>query len=193
MASYDDDLLYKEQFETYIMEFCRVVNGETSVTQLAPIIELLKTSQIIKYLMTDPTNEAAKTCIRDYMATRRIPPDFLNKLLTIITMKINITANAVNYINKTFTAKVIYNNVQPTSQLTNLTVSSRVAELNEEAKKAVPYEKTRRQPTQVIKLKLNSDTLPSCINAIDDLDRTIVEGNRANGREMNHFVKTTFK
>lgn len=188
------DILYKDYFESYIIEFCRLCNSETNIVELAPIIELLKTSQILKYLMIDPTNEAAKSCIREYIANRRnVNQDFLPKFLSIVSMKINIVPNSVGYMNQSFNAKIIYNNTQPTSKLTNLTVRTKHDELREDAKKAIEYIKTRRAAPQTIKLKFTSDTLPLCLNAINDLNLTIVEGNRSNGREMNNFVKTIAK
>lgn len=108
-------------------------------------------------------------------------------------MKINITPSSGGFINQSYTAKIIYNNTQPTNKLTNLTVQTKRDELRDDAKKAIEYVKTRRPTPQSIKLKLTEDTLPWCLNAISDLNTTIVEGNRANGYEMNTFVKTNIK
>lgn len=95
--------------------------------------------------------------------------------------------------NQSYTAKIIYNNTQPTRKLTNLTVQTRRDELREDSKKAIEYSKHRRPPPHTIKLKLTEDTLPWCLNAIGDLNMTIIEGNRSNGHEMNNFVKTNIK
>lgn len=188
------DALYKGEFESYIREFCRVANVETSVVELAPIMELLKTSQILNYLMVDPSNETAKACVREYLANHRnVNQDFLAKFLSIVSIKINITPNTVGYVNQSYTAKLIYNNTRPTSKLTNLSVRTKHDELREDAKRAVEYVKTRRPAPQTIKLKFTNDTLPWCLNAINDLNTTIIEGNRANGREMNNFVKSIIK
>lgn len=188
------DVLYKDYFEGYINEFCRVCNGETTIVELTPLIELLKTSSILKYIMTDPTNDAPKACVREYLFTHRnVNQDFLSKFLSVVSIKINIAPVTVGFINQSFNAKIIYNNIRPASKLTNLTVQTKHDELRDDAKRAVVYEKARRPPAQTIKLKLDSDTLTWCVNAIYALNTTIVEGNRANGRETNDFVTSNMK
>ncbi|ATY70242.1 GrBNV gp75-like protein [Tomelloso virus] len=188
------DVLYKDYFENYIIQFCRLCSGETTLTALSPIIELLKTSQILQYLMIDPSNESAKACVREYMATHQnVNSDFLAKFLAIVSVKINIAPTSVGYVNNSYTAKVIYNNTLPTTKLTNITIQTRLDQLREDSKTAVEYAKANRMPPQTIKIKMTDNTLPMCLNAIGDLNRTIVEGNRAYGREMNNFVKTVAK
>lgn len=190
----ETDVLYKDNFQDIIIEFCRVCSKETTIAELSGLIENLKASEILKYLMTDPANESAKICVRDYLHTHKnVNQDFLSKFLSVVSMKINIMPQNVGFISKSYTAKIIYNNTQPTSKLTNLTVRTKYDELREDAKRAVEYQKNRRVAPQTIKLKFNDDIIQWCLNAISDLNSTIVEGNRANGREMNNFVKTTLK
>lgn len=189
------DALYKDYFEEYVSEFCRLCsNGEVTITALSPVLELFKESQLLKYLMADPTNDAAKTCVKDYIASHRnVPRDFLAKFLSIIAVRVNVVPTSIGYINQSYTAKVIYNNVVPTSKLTNITIQTRQDELRAESTHVIEYVKTRRAAPQSIKIKMTEDTLPMCINAMGDLHRTITEGNRANGREMNSYIKTSAK
>lgn len=188
------DLLYTPQFEDYILEFCRAVSTDTTITAISPIIEVLKQSEYLRYLMKDPSNDSAKTCVRNFIVSKsHLPQDFLYKFLAIVTMKISLAPSNVGFIHQSYNAKVIANNLQPTSRITNLTIAARQDQLRAESKNAITYVKQTRMPPQILRMKFNDDLLPKCINAIGDLNQVIIEGNRSNGRDVGDFVRTVLK
>lgn len=187
------DALYKGSFENYIIEFCKLCNsGETTISALSNVLEHLKTSQILNYLTIDPSNPEARACVRDYISSHRnINSDFLEKFISIVSVKINIAPSSSGYINSSYSVKVKYNALPPSKKLTNITMHSRRETLRYDSKNKIEYVKSRRPFAQAIKVKMNDALLDMCVNAIADLSKTIVEGNRANGRDMNAIVKTT--
>ncbi|AYP97963.1 GrBNV gp75-like protein-like protein [Mauternbach virus] len=189
-----NDLLYTATFEAYIVDFCRVVSTDTNIAALSPIIELLKGSIILTYLMKDPSDNSAKACVRNVIVSKpHLPHDFLYKFLAIATMKISLTPSNIGFAHQSYNAKIIVNNLQPTSRITNLTTNSRQEQLRAEYKNAITYVKQTRMPPQALRLKFSEDLLPRCINAIGDLNQVIIEGNRSNGRQVDEFVRTVLK
>lgn len=144
--------------------------------------------------MKDPSHDGAKVCVRNYISSKpHLPQDFLPKFLAIVSLKISLTPSNFGFIHQSYNAKVIANNLMPTHKITNLTISSKQDQLRYDAKNATPYVRTNRLPPQVLRLKFTDDLLPRCINAIGDLNQTIIEGNRANGREVGSFIRTVTK
>lgn len=190
----NSDLLYKHEFEDYITNFCSMVNRETNIQTLAETMVMFKQSQILSVLMSDPTNEQAKMCVRQTIQQRvYLPQDFLSKFLAIITMKINLMPSNLGFVHQSYNAKIIATNLLPTTKITNLTEMSIRDELQNDAQKATVFVRKGRLPPQTLRLPFTDELLPKCINAIGDLNQVIVEGNRYNGREMNDFIKTTYK
>ncbi|ATZ81484.1 GrBNV_gp75-like protein [Drosophila innubila nudivirus] len=189
-----NDLLFTPSFESYILDFCRIVSTETNIAALSPIIEVLKRSETLRYLMKDPSSNSAKACVRNMIVSKsHLPQDFLYKFLIIATMKITLTPSNLGFAHQSYNAKIIVNNLQPTNRITNLTINSRREQLRAEYKNAITYVKQTRMPPQVLRLKFTEDLLPRCINAIGDLNQVIVEGNRSNGRQVDEFVRTVLK
>lgn len=187
----NNDLLYSQAFEVYIHDFLKLVKRETTLIELAPVMEQLRTSELLSFIMNDPTSDDAKACLQNLLdGNHHIPRDFLTKFLAIINMKVKLTPTNLGLMYQSYNAKVIVNNIEPTKDLINLTIEARSETLREESKTAVIYNKKTHRPPQTLRLQINDDLLPKCINAMADLNRVIVEGNRANGFVTNGFVDT---
>lgn len=185
------DLLYSPQFEVYINDFMRVVKRETSVIELAPILQNLQSSAFLAYIMLDPSSDESKTCMQSLLDKRRdIDPEFFYKFMAVINMRVRLAPTSVGLMYQSYNAKLIVPNIEPTKQLINLTMDAREEMLQNDAKNAKIVSKRSIQPPQVIRLQITDDLLPKCINAIADLNRVIVEGNRANGFTTTGFVNT---
>lgn len=189
-----NDILFTQKFEDYIHDFVRTVNTDTTIAALSPIIEILKQSEILAYLLKDPSNDSARVCVRNYMITKtHLPQDFLYKFIAIAGMKISLMPTNVGFIHQSYNAKVIINNIEPTIPITNITKTARENQLRNETRNAITYEKSTRLPPQSLRLKFTDDLLPRCINAMGDLNQTIIEGNRSNGYNMSSYIKYKFK
>lgn len=187
----NQDLLYSPQFEIYINDFMRVVKRETSLVELSPILQQLRTSDLLAYIMNDPLSDDAKTCVQNLIDKRRsIDPEFFYKFMAVINMKVRLAPTNVGLMYQSYNAKVLVPNIEPTKQLINLTMDARQEMLREDAKKATIVSKKSIQPPQILRLQITDDLLPKCINAIADLNRVIVEGNRANGFTTTGFINT---
>lgn len=187
----NEDLLYSQEFESYINDFLRLVKRETTLVELSPTLEQLRTSDLLAYLMSEPTSDEAKTCLQNILDRNvNIPKDFLPKFMAVINMKVRLAPTNVGLLYQSYNAKVLITNVEPSNELTNLTMEARHEQLIEDAKKATIISKKTITPPQALKLSINDDLLPKCINAIADLNRVIVEGNRANGFTTTGYIDT---
>lgn len=187
----NQDLLYSPEFEIYINDFLRLVRRETSLVELAPILEQLRTSELLAYIMNDPLSDDAKTCVQNLIDRNiSIPRDFFSKFLAVINMKVRLAPTNVGLMYQSYNAKVLVSNLEPTKELINLTMEARQEMLREDAKNAKLVSKKTLQPPQILRLQITDDLLPKCINAMADLNRVIVEGNRANGFTTTGFVDT---
>lgn len=175
-----------------INSFCRIVRSDTTVQALSPFIEHFKQSSILSYLIRDPTAPEAIQCIKTYAHhNQAIPNDFASKLLSILTAKISITPHSFGVLTQSLTAKVSLSNLyRPTAALTNITCETRINELRKESERAVIISRTKRKVPQALRLQLKEDLLPQCINAMSDLNKTIMDGNRAAGLDYNSYIDT---
>lgn len=187
----NQDVLYSPTFELYIQDFLKLVKRETSLTELAPVMEQLRTSDLLSYIMTDPMSDDAKACVQNLINTNHnIPRDFFTKFLAIVNMKVKLAPTNLGLMYQSYNAKVLVNNIEPTKDLINLTIESRQEALLNDANTSIVFNKKTHTPAQTLRLQINDDLLPKCINAMADLNRVIVEGNRANGFITKGFVDT---
>lgn len=192
MAS-NTDLLYTHEFENYIIAFSKICSGEIPLIKLIDITQYLKTSQILKFLMsdTDHADETAVSCVRHFLQSRRhLPQDFLTKFMAVFSLKINLVPSS-NFRNHSLTAKVKLNNIKPSRRMTNSVVKARQNQLKGEAKdKVFVYNRSARLPPQVVKLKFAGDgaLLKACVNAMKDYQTVIESSNSYNGMESSPYI-----
>lgn len=188
------DALSTPEFEGYIREFHRITSQNFSLVTIAPLIEVMKESKILEYIMRDPSHTGALTCLRNYLQSRpTLPADFVGRFAAVVGVKINVLPNYITVSNKSYVAKVIQSNVKPTTSLTNISVNAMKDQLRQDIRNSTVHLKaTPIVPTE-LKLKLNQNTINVCVNAMSDLCRTIVEGNRANGSEAESYIKSQIR
>lgn len=186
-----DNLLYKPGMDRVMINFYRAVSRETSIPELAPLLEQMQPYDLLALLMKDPTNEEAKTCLRGYISHNpNIPHEFLAKFLAIINLKINLAPNSTGFINQSYNAKVIANNIRPPTKITNLTLQTRNERLLADLNTNATFTYTPNHTPQTLRLKFDDELLKRCINTLGDLNRTIHEGNQANDYKIDEYIQT---
>lgn len=194
MDDITNDALNNPEFEVYIREFYRVTSGNFSIVTIAPLVDSMKESKILEFLMRDPSHSGALTCLRNYLQARpTLPGDFVGRFVSVMGLRINVLPSYIGLGNQSYVAKVVQSNVRPSTNVTNLTVNAMKDQLRQDiVNSTIHVQATPIVPTEV-KLKLNQNTINICVNAMSDLCRTIVEGNRANGREAEPYIKTRIR
>jgi len=183
-----NDFLYSTEFESVIQAFLMAVRKPTTIQELAPIIEQMRRSDILNFLMTDPNNDMAKNCLKTFVASKsNIPHNFITQFLILINTKINIAPSGLGFISQSYNAKVVPGNLQPPTKITNLTVESRMNKLREDCKKQQTYTYVDKS-IPPFKLKLHNNLLNKCLNALGDLHGIIKEGNLANNCEIDEYI-----
>lgn len=145
--------------------------------------------------MKDPTNEMAKACLKALVASSHtIPQEFVSRFLTIVSMKVNIVPQNVTFINQSYNAKIIINNVKPLEKITRLTKEAKVRQLMHERHNNLEvYKPLNVQPTQTVKFQFDEKLAPRLMNSMVELFQTIEEGNRANGYQSDEYVSKIVK
>lgn len=192
-----DDALYSKEFEDYLLTFNRVISSDNvTIMDIAPIIQVLRTSELISLLMKDPNDNIARSCLRTYLSTKpEIPSDIYGKLLALITTTISLSPRTTSFLQQSFNVKIRVNNVIPTKRITNFSVKTLQEKLRLNlTKNSARYSRGERKIPQTVRLQFNNPLiLNACINAIGDLNQAYAEGNRANGREAKDFIKINIK
>lgn len=195
MSNPNDDALYNIEFENNIREFNRLTNTNVGIASLSPIIEALKESKILEYLMKDPTHSSALTCLRSFIQQKPyLPQEFVGRFLSVASVRINVLPNHIGVSNQSYVAKVITNNVKPPTAVTNFTINSMKEQLRNDITKTTMHvaASTSIVPTE-LKIKLDQSIMNTLINSIGDLCKTIQEGNRMQGRESDSYIRNHIK
>lgn len=188
----DEMVLYKRDMDKAMCMFHQAVSREISIADISAIIEHMKTFDLLAILIKDPSNENAKSCVREYMSHNpQVPHDFLNKFNSIINLKINLSPNNMGFINQSYNAKVIANNIQPPNRITTLTLESRKQTLDQERNDANTFVYTMRNPpATTVRFKFDNELLKKCINTMGNLNSIISDGNRSNGYVIDEYIRT---
>jgi hypothetical protein len=202
MFDINSDILYSEEFEKFIHDFTKITRGEISLIQIAPYIEVFSRSVILGLLLKDPDNDSARACVQSLVGNigkgslingryqPNIPQEFLGKLLALGTTTFKLSQTNLSFLHKSYNVKVIVQNTSPMHKVTNITVKTRQEQLREDSKKKLIFNNVGRLPPQAIMLKMDESVMNVCVNAMGDLNRIIVEGNRANGKDISGYIKT---
>lgn len=201
MIDVNNDVLYSEEFESMIYEFTKLTRAEVTLTKCAPYVEYFNRSIILGLLLRDPDNEPARACVQSLVNNigrgsivngkyqPSVPSEFLGRLLAVATTTFKLTQTNLSFLHKTYNVKVIVQNTTPTHKVTNITVKARQEQLRDDARKKLVFNKAGRLPPQAIILKFDDSILNVCVNAMGDLNRIIVEGNRSNGNDISGYIK----
>lgn len=190
MSDLSSDSLSNPEFEPLIQEFFRITNRKFNISMISPIVEAMKASKILEYIMIDSTHTAAVSCLRRYIQSRpHLPQDFVGRFLAVFTSEINVMPNYMRIANQSYVAKVITSNVKPPTVVTNLTVKSMKNQLRAEiANASIHVRSSTNVPTE-LKLQLNHNVMSTFVNSMSDLCKTIVEGNRSQGRNVEPYIQ----
>jgi hypothetical protein len=191
----DEDAIYTPQFEQYIRDFQRDTNNEIPLPDLMDHLQRFHESNILQILMKDPTHEMAKACLKALVSSSRtIPQEFVSRFLTIVSMKVSIVPQNITFINQSYNAKIIINNIKPTEQITRQTIDSKVRQLASERHHNMEvYKPLSVPPTQTVKFQFDAQLLQKCVNSMVELYQTIEEGNRSNGFEIDDYIRKNVK
>lgn len=198
-GSYEANLFNDEisNLSQEIHDFCRITSQpKFRYTQILDQLMSFKASNILKYLMDQPTLSSAQTCLQRYLqANPDLPSIFLNRFLSVVSADVQLTRynNGGCLENVSLRANVIVNNVMPTKAITAGTSASRIANIRQEIKDngdvwSVPPVRVI-QPYK-IKIDMNDDFIQTLIREQSNLCKTIQEGNRCNGYEADSFIST---
>lgn len=186
------DSIYTQQFGSYITKFMSITNGEMNIQTLLPVLVQLQESSILNLLMIDPKSDQAINCLDTAMQTTRIPVDFKRRFLSLCSLKLNLIPNSSIRGVASYNVKVSLTAVTPTRNVTSMTIKNRQADLISDIKNAQLFDaRNSALPPQSIRAKFDESIIERCINAMDDLNKTIVEGNRSNGWQMDPYFSTT--
>lgn len=184
------DALYSPNFESLIREFYKITNANFSVEQISPIVEAMKQSKILEYIMRDPTHVHAISCLRQFLQSRPyLPQEFIGRFLAVISVKINVLPSHMSITNQSFVAKVIANNVKPPVTLTNFSVTSMRDQLRQDIEKSTTHVLSSNTVPSELKIKISPNVMNMFVNSMSDLCKTIDEANRLNGREADSYIR----
>lgn len=188
------DVMYTQQFEVLAREFYAITNKAFTIGQISPLIESMKQSKTIEYILNDPTYTPAIACLRNYVRSRpQLPQEFANRFVAVAAVKVNVMPGYLTPNNQTYVTKVIAGNVKPPNIVTNFTVNTMREQLRREIQRSQMHVRATPIVPQQLKLKLDHKLINACVNSISDLCKTIVEGNRANGRHVEPYIKCRIK
>lgn len=191
----DEDLLYRQHYETYITEFCKITSApEFYVRTVSALIELLKESNIVSVLMCEPRNSDAITCVKSFLDSRpHLPQSFLTRLLALSNTKIRLTpARFSSSSTDSYVAKVIPGNTQPMSKMTEMTARTMMGALERDMqynRKVYSLTNARNVPNAV-KIKFTPALMSQLVRAQVDLYRTIEEANRRNSVAISPYIQS---
>lgn len=174
-----------------MIRFSNAVSHETNIATISHYIEAFKECKLLKLIIQDPHHNQAVQCLKSFVVSRNeIPHNFVQKLLSILTARVSVMPAMFGIMNNSYTTKISLQNVLPNLALTNVTAETRQHDLREDAKNSVPISRQRQRiMPQVLRLNLKDDLLAQCVNAMADLNTTIMEGNRAAGYGQESIIK----
>lgn len=200
-GSYEANLFNDEisNLSNEIHEFCRITSQpKFRYTQILDQLMSFKASNILKYLMDQPTLASAQTCLQMYLQSNPdLPSIFLNRFLCVVSADVQLTryknGSVGSLENSSLRANIIVNNVMPTKTITAGTSTSRIANIRQEIKDnselwSVPP--VRMAQPYKIKIDMNDDFIQTLVREQSNLSKTIQEANRCNGFEADSFIST---
>lgn len=194
MSDLSNDALSTPEFESLIQEFFRISSRKFNISMISPVVEAMKASKILEYIMIDPTHTAAVSCLKRYIQSRPyLPQEFVGRFLAVFTSEINVMPNYMRIANQSYVAKIVTGNVKPPSVVTNFTVKSMKNQLRAEIPNATIHVQSKVNVPTELKLQLNQNVINTFVNSMSDLCKTIVEGNRMHGRNVDPYIRTQIR
>lgn len=194
-GSISDDPLYTEEFRVYIEEFCRITNNEVTIKQIASFIEIFHHSPILNILQTEPQNVDALSCLKNYIASNpTLPSIFPSRYIAITNCRIRVAPPRFGSSHAdACVATVIPGATRPPTMMINLTADSMREALRIDTERSEVYQCTPATVPSKVKIRFNQSLMNQLVNAQVDLYKTIVEGNRQNGKNVDSYVKSRIK
>lgn len=190
---FQGDELLNPEFEQVIHDFCKITSRKFNIFEISHILETMRMSKIIDYVTRSP-DATAVSCLKNLVDSNpNLPQSFVGKLLAVVKTEVNITPNTM-YANQSFVTRVVTRSVEPPTVVTNFTVASMKQQLRRDVENQSAYSVAWQNvvPNE-IKLQLNQRVFSMLINSMSDLCKSIVEGNRAQGRHVDSFIKSQIK
>lgn len=190
----ENDELYNPNFESVIHEFCKITSRKFNVFEIAPVISALQNSSLLEYISRTP-NDTAIACLKTYVYNNpNLPQHFVGRFLAVINAEINVLPNNLRIGNQSFVAKVVARRVIPPDAVTNFAVAAMKQTLRKDISNANVHSVATHSvvPTE-LKLPINQRTISLIINSMSDLCSSISEGNRAQGRHVDSYIRNHIK
>lgn len=186
-----EDPINSTLFEQTINSFCHYARTNMNLYQLSDYLELFKKSPILNLILSDPGNATAIACLNSILANKHhLPRSFSNLFIALASTKITLQKNHTLSDINTFVVNVNTNNLNPNSKITNMTCESMKRELARDKLSNTSYsESTHKVLPQSVKINLTNDMMDLMVLAANDLNETIIEGYRRNGKTGDSFIK----
>lgn len=190
----ENDELNNPNFHSVIGEFCKITSRKFSVFEVAPIIVALQTSNLLDYISRTP-NEAAIACLKTFFYNNsNLPQQFVGRFLSVVNTDINVLPNLLRVSNQSFVTKVVARRTIPPDSVTNFSVAAMKQTLRDDiSQSSVHITATSNVVPNELKLRINQRTLSLIVNSMSDLCSAIMEGNRAQGRKIDPYIRSHIK
>lgn len=192
MTHHDNSLLYKDRIDTSLRALNDVLRTEALLPKLTSIIESMRCVPEFQYLLDNPYDEHGRSCFITYVKNNTtVPMEMVAKLFSIITARISLSPSSTSFVTQTYKTKVILNNLQPPTKITNITLQARQDTLLREIERATTYKtQISRIVPSTIRLRLEDSLLKRCVNAMGDLSEVISHGHLANNFTVDDYIST---
>lgn len=195
MSEFDNDQLNDPNFEGVLVEFCKMTSKKFSIFDIAPIIEALRQSKVLDYVIRSQNSSYINCLKMIFHNNPNLPQQFIGRFLAVINTEINVLPNNLRVGNQSYVTKVVARNVVPPVSVTNFTVTTLRRALQRDIRdKAIMHSvSTPNVIPNEIRLQMNQRTISMIVNSISDLCCSIVEGNRAQGRDIDPYIRSQIK
>jgi hypothetical protein len=190
----EKDALYRPEYETFIRKFLSLTTNSVSIGAISSILELLKRSNAVAVLITEPTNEDAKACVQQFLHRKpNIPRSFLPRLIAISSAKIDIMPGISGFYTDSLTVRINTSALYRKTTMTNLSAKTMQEQLKEDIKNAQVHSTSTVTIPYVNRIKINDGMLKQLLNSQYNLYTVIEEGHRNNGKVPDEYIKRQIK
>ena len=189
-------MLWSSGFLQHLIEFQKMTAlGSFRFSEISPLIEALKDSALLSYILKDPKSASAISCLRNFVEkSPHLSNDFTSRFVALANLSVSLHASSMSIANQSFVAKVVTNAVSPKTKLTQQSYDEIRNRLIDSfaTRKSVQSVAVPSVPTMV-KLTLTENTMPIIINSMGHLHRTFVDGARSQNRVVDSYVRNALK
>lgn len=184
-----NDYIYTDDALRTITTFMHITNNAFYPQDISELLTILKRSDYINILYTQPDHSEAQACMQQFLSERPdINPNFLSRLIAICKTKIQL----VHIMNTTrsITAKINESNLEPTSEVNRMsmkTLCDNVSELTKHANNLPIANRTILLNSA--KINISDELVKNLISSMACYEEILVESGRRNGKTIDRYIK----